>query len=254
MRKAKAVGLVVLLVTMLLAAARTHAQTIEPVDALIVVDANGKKVGSYQVDDRVGPFRVNGRGFVFLDLDKEAFAAFGFVQAYYESTDCTGTPYTIDFGQLQSAAEGRVSAPGKTLYMADFNARPKTITVRSKELFPAPCDNVYVGFPMPLDNAVPLVAVVDLNTLFTPPFHLEPVHLSECGAGSCDANGDSMVTIDELLKGVNEALNGCTAAPTPSCCQGSGTCGPPVAGVCSAGSTPMFGPVCNGATGMCEAR
>jgi len=43
---------------------------------------------------------------------------------------------------------------------------------------------------------------------------LEIVPISACPA--LDANGDGAVTVNELLNGVNNALNGCPATPTPT--------------------------------------
>ena len=80
-------------------------------------------------------------------------------------------------------------------------------------------------------------------------------------ADSCpgDADGDGVVTVDDIVMAVNSALYGCAPTPTPTrtptpgpsdCCQDDGVCGPPRDGACSIGAV-IYGAACGGGTGEC---
>jgi len=82
------------------------------------------------------------------------------------------------------------------------------------------CSRSFFYFSLPPDNepnegcqqtnidpgpVIPVVALGDLLSVFTPPFHLVAAGATCCG----DCNDNGVVTVDEILTGVNEALSGC---------------------------------------------
>ena len=150
---------------------------------LVVVDANGKQVGTV-VGSKVSrvtiALSVNGRH-VLLDVDSAVDTPVfpgttllvppikGADLVRFESRDCSGQPFL-----LSSANElldlGAVAPPGMTLYLpAVPGAAPRQIAWSS-----------YWGTggcrtqeqPILSDGEVPAVAIVDLLTLFTPPFRV----------------------------------------------------------------------------------
>ena len=136
-----------------------------------VVDANGKELGIAipRGDSATLVFNVGGQVFsVYVQRD-------GFQQSaamlLFESPDttCSGTPL-IRVGPAVLLTEGVIGPPGSTIYAPDPQAVPQTITVGSF-LFLG-CDTF--GTPFNPGPVVPAVALVDLDTQFTPPFTIKP--------------------------------------------------------------------------------
>lgn len=85
----------------------------------------------------------------------------------FESTNCLGAPL-VEPGSTHSIFPFvTVAPPGRTIYLPDPAAIPRQFRYRS-ELNPEGCvpvDDLLVG--------VPASVLLDLNTLFTPPFRVE---------------------------------------------------------------------------------
>jgi hypothetical protein len=205
--KGKSMVIAMVLLTFWLTAATVTAQTLQPVDALILVDSTGKKLGNVlSVVSAQEPlvatvgFSVNGRPFLVTVNDAWVSSGGGL----YTSTDCTGTFYgSPQTGELMERAA--VGPSGMILYLPDLNAKPQTITVMSLPQQPF-CSSVR---PFLVANVVPYVQVADLSTQFTPPFHLVPASTGSSASCCGDCNGNGQVTVDEILTTVNNALNGC---------------------------------------------
>jgi hypothetical protein len=152
-------------------------------EKLVVVDANGKQVGTV-VGSRVNrvtiALRVNGRH-VLLNVDSAVDTPVfpgttllvppirGFGGVSFESRDCSGPPFLFQSGNglLDS---GFVAPPGLTLYLPTVPGAAPTPIALSSYWGTGGCRTQE---PPVLSNAyVPAVAVVDLLTLFTPPFRL----------------------------------------------------------------------------------
>ncbi|MBI3030257.1 MAG: hypothetical protein HYY64_12165 [Candidatus Rokubacteria bacterium] len=87
----------------------------------------------------------------------------------YESTDCTGTPlFDGDFNTM--ILPGTIEGPGSTVYVPDTSTPPQALTAKSL-LQLGMCFPVPGGFGLP--SAIPAVPLVDLDTLYTPPFSLQ---------------------------------------------------------------------------------
>jgi hypothetical protein len=111
--------------------------------------------------------------------------------------------------------------------------------------------------PTSAPTPIPCVGDCDGNSVVTVDEILTMVNiaLGNADAAACPYGIPSGAQVDValILQAVNNALNGCTTAPSPSCCQGSGVCGPPVADACPEGTSPVYGPFCDGQNGTCDA-
>jgi len=112
--------------------ARLMAQSappLESVDALVVVDANGKKVGRMLDTSGDKPWvdvavtLGTSHHFFKLTVSKDQISGIGAFS--FESNDCSGTPYLSFSVSAGSPLEDVVVAPpGHTLYVPDANAPP----------------------------------------------------------------------------------------------------------------------------------
>jgi len=149
---------------------------------LVVVDANGKQVGTVvgaRVTQVTIALRVNGRH-VLLDVDAAVNTPDypdtallvppirGASGLRFESWDCSGPPFLLQFAdQLLDA--GAVAPPGLTLYLPVVPGAAPTHIASSSYRDAGGCRTQ----EQPVSEAdVPAVAIVDLLTLFTPPFRV----------------------------------------------------------------------------------
>lgn len=136
-----------------------------------VYDANGKKIGE----------AAFGGGGVFFRFDQYVTAlpvtpagVFGRPETYlyWTSTDCSGTIY-VEAQSLNALFPVTwIARPGQTLYFPDRQSTPQRITyfsVFSKE-DPKQRDCIMVTGTLSEKLLVPAIPLVDLDTLFTPPF------------------------------------------------------------------------------------
>jgi hypothetical protein len=147
-------------------------ESLKLVDTLIVVDANEKKVGNVISID-------NSRAVVAFKLDKLLFVLYavgGSVPRlegdalWFESSDCTGTPYLVDSSPLPSVF---VATDG-TLYVPDLNSSleifPKSFL--SVSYIPNNCVD-QTGYPIPISVRKAIPTAVNLSQMFTPPFKVQ---------------------------------------------------------------------------------
>jgi hypothetical protein len=148
---------------------------------VVVVDANGKHVGTVveaRVRDVTIALSVNGRR-VLLDVISSVsteytpgaplppFRAPSFLA--FESRDCSGPPF-ISENPDRLLDWGAIAPPGLTLYLPAVPGAAPVAIVAGSTASVAGCR---VSEYLFLDRSyVPAVAVVDLRTLFTPPFRL----------------------------------------------------------------------------------
>jgi collagen triple helix repeat protein len=150
---------------------------------LAVYDSNGAKLGDATSSDLVSasvPFRVRGYPFT-LEVHRDFLAGgtFPTVDAVWKSADCSGEPF------LPAPGTGSflmplltVSGPGRTVYLADDTLSRQSITAKSAWLSPPHSDPTVFpsGLCIAINNTIevfPATPLLDLNALFTPPFHVE---------------------------------------------------------------------------------
>jgi len=170
----------------------THAQVLSTNDSLILVDANQTIVGPVigfggigrgqgaDVVFQVDPFLVT----LVARIDKFE----GIFRALWESPDCTGNPVIdaeADELDLQLFAPVTVApaiTPGKPLgkvYVVDPNDTPHEVRIRAFSALPSGCN------PNKDDDMVVVntIEILDLDALFTPPFHATVVSETRKGGG-----------------------------------------------------------------------
>jgi hypothetical protein len=112
----------------------------------VVLERNGQRVGLL-----VHPDRFEGSG----------------PSLAYESLDCTGQAWLNGpFATL--ILPGTIEGPGQTVYIPDLSATPGLVTAQSL-LQMGRC----FTFQFDVSPAVPALPLVDLDTVFTPPFRLK---------------------------------------------------------------------------------
>ncbi len=171
-----------------------NAQVLNTTDTVVVVDAIGTVVGPaldtndggtsasvvFQVDSFVVALRVTNSRF------------FAKVQAFWESSDCSGTPVILEEGgdtQLFTRVVVSQNVLGPNLlgkvFVEDPNATPRATTVQATfdRFTPSGCLGTNV-----VTTVVDTLEIMDLDALFTPPFHVGKG--VKQGAQSYDLNGD----------------------------------------------------------------
>lgn len=167
--------LVVVCCGLLLCSTSLVAQVIEPAGPIVVVDANGTPVGPAVLhrDDRDG-FEVSvvlqrATQIFYLGvrfdtwLDSEDMIGF-------TSLDCTGLPFLVaSSGPPSLFTMAGLGAPGTTLYLGGNGSVRQFVHIHSV-LRRWGCEMLtMLGV-----DAMPAEPVVDLETLFVPPFRLAP--------------------------------------------------------------------------------
>ena len=148
---------------------------------LAVFDAKGDMVGNVvglatpvtPLQSVVVALKVGKRKTVFaLQVFRDRFEG-NVPTLLFESPTCSGTPLLISADQAKTLTPVvAVASPGSTVYLADPEATPRTITVGSEQAADGTCTTPTGpdGAPVTQANAVPALPVIDLNTRFTPPF------------------------------------------------------------------------------------
>jgi hypothetical protein len=155
-------------------------------DKLVVVDANGKQVGTVvgaMINQVTIALSVNGRSVlleVTLAVESQEFPNAGSLLSpirgvgslRFESRDCTGPPF-LSRPANRLLDWGAIAPPGLTLYLPEASgAVPRRIAANSHRSYR---DCWTLEYPTVSGPYVPAVAIVDLLTLFTPPFRVEIV-------------------------------------------------------------------------------
>jgi hypothetical protein len=153
-------------------------------DAIAVVDANGRQVGTVvgaRIADVTVALSVNGRH-ALLDVvsaNSTVYPGLGALLPFqgaeagllltFESRDCSGAPFMYEHPD-RLLDWGAIASPGLTLYLPAVPGAAPVAIVAGSSASVAGCRVSEHPF---LDRSyVPAVAVVDLLTLFTPPFRL----------------------------------------------------------------------------------
>jgi len=144
---------------------------VRPINRLVVFDAKGVTLGAvfFDVNQPEVVLEINGR-LLSIRADRNRLFAEGAL--LFESSDCTGSPLTdpaTDF-VLPFAA---IAPPGTTVYLPQQGATPQPITANSA-FNSAPTFGCEQISPPATFLLVSAVAVIDLDTLFTPPFSVRP--------------------------------------------------------------------------------
>ena len=155
---------------LLFAAPPVYAQELQPVEELVIVDANGNKVGTVldSVNDRYTIVMKYGERIFQLFIENNG-DDFWYFSLFFESTDCSGTPFVSNSFRNKILQIGTIAPPNRTVYLPDLDAAPRVITRMSviSALSLGECvPSVYTFL------ASPALPVVDLDTVFTPPFSM----------------------------------------------------------------------------------
>jgi len=140
---------------------------------LIVFDSNGEKVADVFdiVDFSVPLILFVVKGFLPFSLLVHPDRILGRNALLFESSDCSGTPFMQPHLSpdevLPIVATG---PPGDTVYIPDPNSSPQTMSFNSYLLedFSRSCQTSSGQVSL-----VPALPLIDLDTLFTPPYHFE---------------------------------------------------------------------------------
>jgi hypothetical protein len=149
-------------------------------NGLAVYDANGNRVGRV-----IGITELQNRAFVVFHIGMHKFLLWvneiqlsGEFETstqnsiFFETPDCTGPPFAIAVSSFR-LPRVVVASPGNTLYVTDSVTPPQPMTFRSflpgaAGDAPGPCGQE--AGPIVINSAVPAIPLLDLNTVFTPPF------------------------------------------------------------------------------------
>ncbi|MGH8063666.1 MAG: hypothetical protein ACRERE_00210 [Candidatus Entotheonellia bacterium] len=162
-----------------------HAQELKPHPLMMVVDANGRRVGLLIGIDRATRDGVPSDVWVAFKVDEHVFALrlhkdrfLGTVNGFpegepgvgFESTDCSGTAFVATEASDESTLlpVTQVAGPGSTVYLQQSGAPSQLIAMQSLLNVDDVCRS---GF-LRNSRAYPALPLVDLAPLFTPPFHV----------------------------------------------------------------------------------
>ena len=171
-----------------------HAQVLSPGDSLVLVDANetivgkifgflGRRADHVHVAFNVDPFVVT----LVARKDRLEWA----FTALWETANCTGNPVIDANADLDTPLANQIfsaatSTPGiisgkplGKVYVADPNDTPHKVTIGSKGGNPSGCG----GFGDTELLVVNTIEILDLDSLFTPPFHATVVSETRKGGG-----------------------------------------------------------------------
>ncbi len=155
------------LLVILISVPAGSSQTIQPVEQLMVVDGNGKRVGLVL---GVGSTVIVGFKVDRIPIVLAVYRTFFQGHAvYWESTDCSGTPL-LPSGGVGLFPPAGVSFPGNTVFVPVPNGEERTATVRSRA-DTRECSSIDFPFPFQI-KVVPARALLNLDNHFTPPFSL----------------------------------------------------------------------------------
>ncbi len=163
-------ALPILLVVTLLCSflpATALAGELHSVQRLVVVDVNGKLVGE-AIDLPGNPVLAfqNEKLLFEVIVTPAFFSGYGGGALFYESTDCSGAPLMNLSPTL--LLQTVVNPPGMTVYVPDTSAIAQEVNINSA--LPDVAQGGGCSTFSFTSFMVPAVPVVDLGSLFTPPF------------------------------------------------------------------------------------
>jgi hypothetical protein len=136
-----------------------------------IVDITNTILGEAHI---VGPTEIflllhvnDGHDIVALPVEPSGFPP-SYFSLGFTTSDCTGQAYLLDIHRYrdQWLPEAVITSPGHTLWVRDAEATPEPILMRS--YLETACYGIY----FPDIWVLRARAVVDLDTLYTPPFRL----------------------------------------------------------------------------------
>jgi hypothetical protein len=149
-----------------------HAVTVQNVTTVEVLDADNKRLGTFSY--------ANGSVMMLLDHNVQAVRVkkSGFVsdwEALFASADCTGIPY-MPASEADRHSNDLVDATlykqiGSVIWVADPESTTTMVAMHSRGNLDQ-CSRKGEGLPPAGTAVIPLTELIDLNTLFTPPFRL----------------------------------------------------------------------------------
>jgi hypothetical protein len=144
--------------------------------SLAIFDVNGKKVGDVTdlgLTFASTFFKVGEVPFILTAYREYLTGGTYPVGVLWESPDCSGAPFlSVPGSGAFLVPLSIIKGPGRMVYVADMSVPSRTITARSEWLDP-PSSVLPFGACTPISNIVeawPATPVVDLGTIFTPPF------------------------------------------------------------------------------------
>ena len=180
-------GLFPLTGTMFSQQGRGQRGRVQPVQQMTVEDVSGKTIGrvlgaiSVSNIESAASLNLKMRTIVLLQVDATLVPVmvgrdrfYGGGGLVYELEDCLGTPFFSPGVPLPETdapsllPQTAIGPPGQTIYMAVPGAAPRAISKGSVLEFGLRCTNETGTIP----NAIPTQPLVDLLTVFTPPFSL----------------------------------------------------------------------------------
>ncbi|GEM_PF-4923278 len=155
----------------------SQAQTLFPRTQLSVFDSSDKKVGNVlgMFNDKASPlwvaFTIEGH-LVALRVTRDRLKGPEGVEAYYISPDCAGEPH-FKHSQIQGG-KGMlptvlIGPPGRTVYVVDDDDLSLIFYPQSRRKASGPCEKVNFMNPIKLR---PGKGIINLQEVFTPPFHI----------------------------------------------------------------------------------
>ncbi len=151
---------------------------VKPVGRVVVVDSKGKIVATNLGGMGIPGAHNDVRPTVLLEVDglvvpvnvaRDQFFAGAILN--FEGENCTGKAwYPAESGQLVLFPRAVIAPPGQTLYVDRLGSAPQSITIRSRFINGHINRGECVNFTQTFPTEVPMQPLVDLLTVFTPPF------------------------------------------------------------------------------------
>jgi len=155
----------------------SHAQTLFPRTQLSVFDSNDAKVGNVLgiFNEKASPlwvaFTIDDH-LVALRVTRDQLKGPEGVKAYYLSQECAGEPH-FKHSQVQGGKgmlpTALIGSPGQTVYVIDENDLSLIFYPQSQRNASGSCEKVNFTNPIKLR---PGKGIVNLQEVFTPPFHI----------------------------------------------------------------------------------
>lgn len=130
---------------------------------MLLVDADGTPIGPVVTLDNIVAANIQGQTYLMVIQDATWYRQ----HLYYTSTDCTGQAYATLLWSPTLERHTAVSGPANTLYVSSPFPPRQTIDARSRSL-----DGCQAFTLTEVMFAVSSTGI-NLDTLYTPPFHIE---------------------------------------------------------------------------------
>ena len=142
---------------------------------LTIYDSLGTKVGDVsdtsQASLPTATFRVGDFKFLLI-VYKMTFLGNSGSDIYFESTDCSGTPYMRGLSEFMILPATSIALPGNKVYGFPADSTRSTITAHSHLPYIGPdtVSTACAGTEETFDDAVIAIPLVNLDDYFVPPY------------------------------------------------------------------------------------